>query len=152
VEWKECIRNTKLFLFDQDGTLYLGNRLYDFTKELLCAIRDSGKQYLFLTNNSSKSVADYVKKLAVMGIAASREDFLTSSQATAFYLKKHFPGKILYVCGTRSLIAELESEGFTVATDLGHTVSAFDVIPHLIYPFMLLLSSLIFIFLIPEKK
>jgi len=118
VEWKECIRNTKLFLFDQDGTLYLGNRLYDFTKELLCAIRDSGKQYLFLTNNSSKSVADYVKKLAVMGIAASREDFLTSSQATAFYLKKHFPGKILYVCGTRSLIAELESEGFTVATDL----------------------------------
>jgi HAD superfamily hydrolase (TIGR01450 family) len=101
-----------------DGTLYLGDRLYDFTVELLKTIRQTGGQYLFMTNNSSKSVEDYVKKLASLGIEATREDFMTSSQATAFYLKQNYPGKTLYVCGTRSLIAELESEGFTVTTDL----------------------------------
>ena len=57
---KEDIRNINLFLFDMDGTLYLGNRLYDFSKELLAKIREAGKKYLFMTNNSSKSVADYI--------------------------------------------------------------------------------------------
>ncbi len=113
-----AIQNTKLFLFDQDGTLYLGDRLYDFTIELLQTIRSTGRQYLFMTNNSSKSVDDYVKKLETMGISATREDFITSSQATAYYLHKHHPGKTLYVCGTRSLIAELEREGFPTTTDL----------------------------------
>ena len=113
-----AIQNTKLFLFDQDGTLYLGDRLYDFTIELLQTIRSTGRQYLFMTNNSSKSVDDYVKKLETMGISATREDFITSSQATAYYLHKHHPGKTLYVCGTRSLITELEREGFPTTTDL----------------------------------
>ncbi len=104
----------KLYLFDMDGTLYLGDRLYPFTIELLRKIREAGGRYLFMTNNSSKSVADYVKKLASMGIEATREDFITSSQATAYYLHKHHEGQILYVCGTRSLKEELRSEGFVV--------------------------------------
>ena len=113
-----AIQNMKLYLFDMDGTLYLGNRLYDFTIELLREIKRTGGKYLFITNNSSKSVADYVKKLAAMGIDASREDFMTSSQATAYYLHKHHEGKTLYVCGTESLKEELRGEGFTVTTDL----------------------------------
>ena len=120
-EMLRLVKNTKLYLFDMDGTLYLGDRLYDFTKELLEKIRKTGGKYLFTTNNSSKSVEDYVKKLAKMGISATREDFMTSSQATAYYLKKHHPGKRLYVCGTRSLIAELESEGFETTTDIEKT-------------------------------
>ena len=66
------IKNIRLYLFDMDGTLYLGNRLYDFTIELLQEIRRTGGKYLFITNNSSKSVADYVKKLAGFGIEATR--------------------------------------------------------------------------------
>lgn len=118
MEKKRIIRKTRLFLLDQDGTLYLGDRLYDFTIPLLQKIKSTGRRYMFMTNNSSKSVADYIKKLENMGIAATREDFITSAQATAYYLKKHHPGKTLYVCGTRSLVAELESEGFRVTTDL----------------------------------
>ncbi len=114
----QTICNIKLFLFDQDGTLYLGNRLYPFTVPMLEKIKATGRRYMFMTNNSSKSVADYIKKLEKMGISATREDFITSSQATAYYLKKHHPDKILYVCGTKSLIAELESEGFHTTTDL----------------------------------
>lgn len=117
----EIISAMKLFLFDMDGTLYLGNRLYSFTKELLNVICDNGGKYLFMTNNSSKSVVDYIKKLDAMGISAEREDFITSSQATAYYLQKHHSGKILYVCGTESLKEELRSQGFTVSEDISKT-------------------------------
>jgi HAD superfamily hydrolase (TIGR01450 family) len=111
-------KEINLYLFDMDGTLYLGDRLYDFTKELLSTIKSTGRRYMFMTNNSSKSVADYIKKLEKLGIPADREDFITSSQATAYYLKKHYPNHKLYVCGTRSLVKELETEGFTVTENL----------------------------------
>ena len=118
MEKKELLRSKKLYLFDMDGTLYLGNRLYDFTLELLSTLRATGRQYLFMTNNSSKSVEDYVEKLNNLGIEAAREDFMTSSQATAYYLHKHHEGQTLYVCGTESLKAELRREGFTVTTNI----------------------------------
>lgn len=117
MDWK----NIKLYLFDMDGTLYLGSRLYDFTVELLRTIREKGGRYIFVTNNSSRSVADYVKKLAGLGILAAEEDFLTSSQATAWYLKKNHPGKRLYVCGTQSLKDELTREGFEITQDIERT-------------------------------
>lgn len=115
---ESVIRRMKLFLFDMDGTLYLGDHLYDFTPALLETIRKTGGKYLFMTNNSSKSVEDYVEKLARLGIASTREDFITSSQATAYYLHNHHEGQRLYVCGTESLKAELRREGFTVTEDL----------------------------------
>lgn len=114
----ELLKSMKLFLFDMDGTLYLGDRLYSFTKELLQTIRQTGGKYLFMTNNSSKSVSDYVKKLEKLGISATREEFMTSSQATAYYLHKHHEGQTLYVCGTQSLKEELRTEGFPVTEDL----------------------------------
>ena len=118
MEKNEILRSKKLYLFDMDGTLYLGNRLYDFTPELLDTLKKSGRHYLFMTNNSSRSVEDYVEKLGKLGIDATREDFLTSSQATAFYLHKHHEGQKLYVCGTESLKEEFRREGFTVTTDI----------------------------------
>lgn len=112
------LKDCNLFLFDMDGTLYLGNQLYDFTPDLLKTIREKGKKYLFMTNNSSKSVKDYVLKLKNLGIEATEEDFLTSSQATAFYLKQHHNGQRLYVCGTESLKEELRKNGFEITEDL----------------------------------
>ena len=117
----EIIRNIRLFLFDMDGTLYIGNRLFDFTKDLLFAIKSDGKKYIFITNNSSKSVMAYVEKLRRLGIEAAADDFLTSSQATAWYLKKHYPGKRLYVCGTESLKAELRDNGFEITENTEKT-------------------------------
>ena len=112
------LRSKKLYLFDMDGTLYLGDQLYSFTIELLETLKATGRKYLFMTNNSSKSVEDYIKKLAKLGIPSTREDFITSSQATAYYLKQHHWGQKLYVCGTRSLKRELEMEGFTVTENI----------------------------------
>ena len=125
----ELLKSIRLYLFDMDGTLYLGNRLYDFTLELLDTIKSTGRHYLFMTNNSSKSVEDYIKKLAKLGIEATREDFITSSQATTYYLKEHYPGHRLYVCGTNSLKKELEQEGSAltdVLEDVDCIVMGFD--------------------------
>ena len=118
MEKDQILGRIRLFLFDMDGTLYLGDRLFDFTLELLDTLKATGRKYLFMTNNSSKSVEDYILKLQKLGISAVREDFITSSQATAYYLKANHPGKTLYVCGTESLKQELQREGFSVTGEL----------------------------------
>ena len=118
MEKKQLLRSIGFYLLDMDGTLYLGDQLYPFTKELLETLRKTGRKYLFLTNNSSKSTEDYVKKLEKLGITATAEDFQTSAQATAFYLQKYHPGKRLYVCGTESFKKELESQSFEITQDL----------------------------------
>ena len=121
MEKEKWLQSIGFYLLDMDGTLYLGDQLYPFTKELLKTFRETGRKYLFLTNNSSKSTEDYVKKLGKLGIEATTEDFQTSAQATAFYLKKYHPGKRLYVCGTASFQKELESQGFEITQDLEKT-------------------------------
>ena len=112
------LKNIKLYLFDMDGTLYLGDRLFDFTEELLSKIKSAGGKYMFMTNNSSKSVSDYIKKLEKLGIKAEYDDFITSSQATAYYLNKYHKGKVLYVCGTNSLKEALRANGYKITENL----------------------------------
>lgn len=103
-----------LFLLDQDGTLYNGNTLFKGTKKFLLDVKHSGARYVFVTNNSSKSVEDYVKKLAKFGIEATIDDFFTSTEATILYLKEHYPGKSVYPLGTKSFIERLEKAGIRV--------------------------------------
>lgn len=93
-----ALKNKKLFLFDMDGTIYEENILFDGTKQLLEYINVSGGKYVFVTNNSSKSVKDYIKKVNSFGIKADKDNFFTSSQATALFLKKYI--KIL-MCTVR---------------------------------------------------
>ena len=112
------MKDLKLFLFDMDGTLYLGDRLFSFTTELLAKIKATGGRYMFMTNNSSKSVVAYIEKLRKLGIEATEDEFITSSQATAYYLKNNHPTAKLYVCGTESLKTELRSQGFTITENL----------------------------------
>lgn len=115
---KNTVKNLKLYLFDLDGTLYLGDRLFPFTIDLLRRIKETGGMYMFMTNNSSKSVSAYIEKLQKLGIPATEDEFITSSQATAYYLKNNHPTAKLYVCGTESLKAELRSQGFTITENL----------------------------------
>ena len=61
------------------------------------------------------------EKLKKFGIESNQDDFMTSSQATSYYLNKYHKGQVLYVCGTKSLKEELISEGFTVSEDISKT-------------------------------
>ena len=111
------LRDKKLFLLDMDGTIYLDDDLFDGTTDFLNYVKSIGGRYIFLTNNSSKSVDKYVEKLAKLGIEATAEDFLTSVNATIVYLKKKTYKKI-YAFGTRSFIEQLRSEGLPVTDKL----------------------------------
>ena len=81
------LKNKRLFLLDMDGTIYIDNNLFDGTLDFLEHIRKIGGRYIFLTNNSSKSVNKYIEKLKSLGIDADKDDFLTSTDATVLYLK-----------------------------------------------------------------
>lgn len=76
------LRDKKLFLLDMDGTIYLGDEIFDGTLDFLNWVKGNGGRYMFLTNNSSKSVDKYIDKLDKMGIAVCKDDFTTSAQAT----------------------------------------------------------------------
>lgn len=102
------LQNIKLFLLDMDGTLYLGDRLFEGTFAFLEEVKRRGGKYVFMTNNSSKSVDKYIDKLAGMGIVAGKEDFLTSTDATIPILqKKHY--KKIYALGTASFKEQLRA-------------------------------------------
>lgn len=122
------LKEKKLFLLDMDGTLYNGHILFDGTPAFLRAIRDGGGRYLFITNNSSRSVKDYCVKLKKMGIGAAERDFFTSSQATALYLNKTYPQKRVYCVGTRSLVKELRRNGIDAVTKFGGDLGDIDVV------------------------
>ncbi len=111
------LRDKKLFLLDMDGTIYLDEQLFDAVPEFLRRIRDTGGRALFLTNNSSRGVEGYIEKMRRLGIETTREDYLTSVDATVRHLKRDLPGKRCYVFGTRSFYDQLEEAGIPVTTD-----------------------------------
>ena len=114
----------KLWLFDMDGTIYEEETLFDGTLDLLQRIIDRGGRYVFITNNSSKSVIDYVKKVNRIGILADTNNFFTSAQATILWLDKNMPGTKVYCQGTISLVNELKAAGI----DVTENVESVDVV------------------------
>ena len=116
------LENKKLFLLDMDGTFYLGNQLINGSLDFLQALHDTGRQCLFLTNNSSKGSDAYVKKLAKLGIEATEDDFLTSTDATILYLQNKFLGRKFYSMGTESFTSQLRDAGIDVTTELSDDI------------------------------
>jgi len=99
-----------------DGTIYIDDHLFEGTIAFLDYVRSIGGRYLFLTNNSSKSVEKYIEKLARLGISAEPDDFVTSVNATEAYLRTKNYHKI-YVFGTESLREQL-SRSFPITDKL----------------------------------
>ena len=81
----------KAVLFDMDGTIYRENDLFDGVIELLNSIKVKGGRFAFITNNPSKSVKDYTKKLNRLGIdGIDKDNFFTSAQASIMIMKEKF--------------------------------------------------------------
>lgn len=108
---KGVLKGITCFALDMDGTVYLGEKWIDGAKEFLSAVEKAGKQYIFLTNNSSKNPQAYVEKLGRMGLKIETDRIVTSGQATIAYLKKNFPGKRVYLLGNELLKEEFREEG-----------------------------------------
>lgn len=124
------VLDKKLWLFDMDGTIYNDNHLFAGVLELLEYIKNNDGEYVFITNNSSKSVEDYIKKVNNLGIKASKTNFFTSTEATILLLKEKYPGIKVYCQGTKSLIIELRNNNIDVTEkieeDIGLVLVGFD--------------------------
>jgi len=112
------LEKKRLFLLDMDGTIYLDQTLFPGTIPFLNAVRAAGGRYLFLTNNSSRSVDAYIAKLDRMGIPAAREDFLTSVDALIADLAHRPPYRKCYAFGTRTFRQQLAEAGIPVTSRL----------------------------------
>ena len=117
-EMRETLRQKKLYLLDMDGTLYLDDDVFDHCLDFLSAIRQRGGRYLYLTNNSSKSVDKYVEKMTRIGIPATADDFFTSTDAAIVYLRENWHGHKIYALGTRSFRQQLSQAGFPITDHL----------------------------------
>ncbi len=112
------LRGIRHVALDMDGTIYMGMSLFDYTKPFLARLKQMGITYSFLTNNPSTSIADYLKKLAGMGIEATADEMYTTALATIDYLKTHLhAARRLFILGTQSMTSEFVKAGFEVAED-----------------------------------
>lgn len=117
-ELRERLSKIKHLALDMDGTIYLGSTLFPYTLKFLADMKEAGIGYSFLTNNPSRSVADYLKKLEGLGIQADEENMYTTSLAAIDYIKTHYPeAKRLFLLGTPSMISQFEKAGFESCAD-----------------------------------
>ncbi|MCA9742347.1 MAG: HAD-IIA family hydrolase [Deferribacteres bacterium] len=113
----EKLENIKCFALDLDGTLYLGNTLFPYSKFFLEKVRESQRDFLFLPNNSLLSPLDYLQRLQKLGIAVEEEQIYTSADSTLEYLLNFGPGHRLCIMGSDSLIRFFEASGFVNEPD-----------------------------------
>ncbi len=125
------LENKKLFLFDIDGTIAVGDTLYDGSAELIKYIEQIGGKAYYITNNSTKSGQDYVTKFrTAFGLETTEDRFITAGYITLRFLKEHFSDKKIYVLGTVSFVEELRKNGLyiteTAEEEIACVVAAYD--------------------------
>jgi 4-nitrophenyl phosphatase len=105
------------FLLDMDGTFYLGDHLLEGALRFIDLLRLQQKQFLFLTNNSSRDRGQYAEKISRLGLPLTGEAVLTSGEATAVYLREKYPAARLFLAGTPSLEEEFRQYGFQLVEE-----------------------------------
>lgn len=118
---KEFLKKIKYFVLDMDGTFYLGNKIIPGSLEFLKKVEETGRHFMFFTNNSSKSPSVYIQKLAGMNCFINREQIMTSGDVTIQYLKTYFSEKKVYLLGTEALVASFMESGINLTNDSGQT-------------------------------
>lgn len=101
----------KGFICDMDGVIYHGNQLLEGVVPFIEWLEETGKEYLFLTNNSGYTPVELSRKLARMGVTVSEQHFYTSALATAAFLSSQAPGCSVYAIGEAGLFNALYDAG-----------------------------------------
>ena len=101
----------KLYIFDMDGTIYLGNQVFPFAVRFINNLRKAGKRVLFFTNNASHTTDFYVQKLTRLGFSPTKEEIMTSGDVTIEFLKRHRKDKTVYLVGTDELVENFRASG-----------------------------------------
>ena len=107
----EIIKDKKLFIFDMDGTIYLGGVPFEFAKRFIKNLRSSGKKVLFFTNNASHTSDFYFDKLSKLGFEPREDEIMTSGDVTREFLLAYRKYKAVYMVATDELVEEYKSKG-----------------------------------------
>ncbi len=123
---KTILTQKKLFVFDLDGTVYLGKQVFPFAVSFIRRLREHGYRVLFFTNNASHDPAFYREKLTDMGFEPRPEEILTSGDVTIAFLLRHRRGVPCYLVGTPALCGQFEAAGITLSEEAPIVVTSFD--------------------------
>jgi NagD protein len=110
--WRRPDRLFEGYVFDLDGTLYLGDRLLPGARETVAAVRAAGAQVAFLTNKPLETAAAYAGKLTTLGIPAGADEVVTAVDALVRYLRAQAPGARILAVAEPMLIRTLQDAGF----------------------------------------
>jgi len=110
------LKDKKLYVFDMDGTIYLGYNVFDYAIRFINNLRKSGKKVLFFTNNASHTTDFYVSKLTKLGFSPTKDEIMTSGDVTVVYLNRHRKGKSVYLVGTDELVRNFKDNGIKMLT------------------------------------
>ncbi|MBP5271207.1 MAG: HAD-IIA family hydrolase [Clostridia bacterium] len=105
-----------LYIFDMDGTIYLGYNVFPFAIRFINNLRASGRRVLFFTNNASHTTEFYMKKLTRLGFSPSEGEIMTSGDVTIEFLRRHRAGKSVYLVGTDELVESFRDAGINMLT------------------------------------
>ena len=111
---REIIANKEFYIFDMDGTIYLGYNVFDFAVRFIKNLRASGRRVLFFTNNASHTSEFYVTKLCRLGFEATRDEIMTSGDVTREFLLRHRAKKSVYLVGTDELVEDFKAAGVNI--------------------------------------
>ncbi len=111
------LKNIRLYALDMDGTIYLGTQWIPGAREFLDAVQKSGRDYVFLTNNSSKDPISYVEKLAKMGLNVGREKIITSGDATIHMIQRKYGDAAVYLLGNDLLKKHFTEAGVKLVNE-----------------------------------
>ena len=116
------------WLFDLDGTIYLGERLIPGADAAVAAVRAAGRRVAFLSNKPLQTRAEYAAKLSRLGVPAAPDDVINSSLVLARHLRDRDPGAPVFVIGEPPMLEEMRAHGFEVRPDehVRWVVIAFD--------------------------
>ncbi len=124
------LKNKKLYIFDMDGTIYLGKIVFPFAIRFINNLRKSGKKVMFFTNNASHSSAFYYQKLKNLGFDPTPEEIMTAGDVTAEFLLRHRLDKKIYLIGTQELEEDFRGRGIRLVNGTNEeadiVVSSFD--------------------------
>ena len=114
----DSLAQVRCFLLDMDGTFYLGEQLLEGALRFIDVLHQQGRDFIFLTNNSSKDSQQYAEKITRLGLSISREKVLTSGEATAMHIQHQKPGARVYIVGTPALENEFVERGFVLTHEM----------------------------------
>ena len=114
---KKDIKDVELFLFDLDGTVYIGDKEIDGAFDAINTLRKMGKRICFFTNNSSRMHTDYISRLNNLGLRVYSDEIYTSGQVTCEYILDKYRGKKVYLLGNERLKSEFDLYGIEVVDE-----------------------------------